>query len=103
MKTRDELARDGLEPLSKKWSPAILFALDKRPQTFTDLKRESVNGISNKVLSDTVQELRDAGLVADREDKNGYPVDGYRLTEKGEQVVSVLKTLAQVEREDAGQ
>jgi DNA-binding HxlR family transcriptional regulator len=87
-----------LEPFSRKWSPAILFALEKRPQTFTDLKRESVNGISNKVLSDTVQELRDAGLVAGRED-----ADGYRLTEKGEQVVSVLKTLAHVEREAAEQ
>lgn len=69
--------------LGKRWTGLILFALmGGAPVHFADLRR-AVQGISERMLSDRLTELVEAGLVV-REVVEGPPLGvRYRLTDAG--------------------
>lgn len=71
-----------IELIGKRWTGAILCALIERPLRFTELTR-AVPGLSDRLLSQRLQELEAEGLVA-REVEPGSPVHvTYSLTEMG--------------------
>jgi len=76
--------------ISKKWHPVIIHRLiEHGPSGFNDLK-EAVDGISSKVLSDSLDDLEDKQLV-DREIISEKPVRvQYSLTEHGESLQPVI-------------
>ncbi len=58
--------------IGKKWHPVIIHRLlDNGPSGVNELK-ENVDGISSKVLSDSLEDLQEKGLV-DREVINEQP------------------------------
>lgn len=68
--------------LGKRWSGVILGLLLQGPAHFTVLAR-AIPGISERMLSDRLTELAEAGLL-DREVIAGPPLGVvYRLTERG--------------------
>lgn len=81
--------------VGKKWHPVIIQRLlANGPLGFNDLQTE-VDGISSKVLSESLDDLADKRLVERRviEDK---PVrTEYRLTSLGESLEPVVTALAQ--------
>lgn len=72
-----------IELIGKRWSGAIIWALGQGPLRYADLKRV-VPGLSDRLLSQRLRELEEAGLMR-RTVEDGIPVRvSYRLTEKGE-------------------
>lgn len=78
------------EILGRKWHPVIIHRLVKREElSFNELKREA-NGISSKVLSETLQDLQDKNIV-EKEIVSESPKEvSYTLTPVGESLESVI-------------
>lgn len=79
--------------IGRKWHPVIVFELLKaEPQGFNELKRAAA-GISNKVLSDALEDLEEKGIV-DRDVTNDKPVRvEYSLTEFGASLEPVIRAM----------
>ena len=81
-----------VELIGKRWSGAILLVLMEGPQRFADLVR-AVPGLSDRLLSQRLRELEEAGLV-DRSVEPGQPVRvTYELTSKGAELRPALDGL----------
>jgi DNA-binding HxlR family transcriptional regulator len=81
-----------IELIGKRWSGAIIWALDEGPMRFVDLKR-AVPGLSDRLLSRRLRELEAAGLIS-RHVEDGVPVKvTYELTEKGEALRPAIQSL----------
>src|SRR5215469_6506123 len=81
-----------LEQLGDRWSFLIVRDLMTGPQRFTDLQR-FLAGITPKRLTVNLRALESEGIV-EREREPGRREVWYRLTEKGEGLVPVIKALA---------
>lgn len=79
--------------IGKKWHPVIIHRLlTEGPQGFNELQ-EAVDGISSKVLSDSLDDLEDKTLV-DRRVVNEKPVRvRYSLTDRGESLEPVIMAM----------
>lgn len=81
--------------IAKKWHPVIIHRLLEVGELgFNELKEE-VDGVSSKVLSESLDDLEEKGLV-NREVVNEKPVRvRYSLTEKGEELESVISEMSE--------
>ena len=71
-----------IELIGKRWTGAIVSALAEGPLRFGELGK-AVPGLSDRLLSQRLRELEEAGVV-EREVEAGTPVKvSYSLTEKG--------------------
>jgi DNA-binding HxlR family transcriptional regulator len=71
-----------IELIGKRWTGAIVSALTEGPMRFGELAR-AVPGLSDRLLSQRLRELEEAGVV-ERDVEAGTPVRvSYSLTEKG--------------------
>jgi DNA-binding HxlR family transcriptional regulator len=78
-----------VELIGRRWAGAILYALTSGPLHFAELK-ESVPGMSDRLLSCRLKELEEAGLVR-REVHQGNRVRvSYELTQKGHSLEPVM-------------
>lgn len=86
--------RRTLELLSGKWRTHIIYELCKKPSCrFGELKK-SVSGITNTMLSNTLRDLEQVGIVS-REQFNEIPPHvEYSLTQKGRDLLPVFTELA---------
>ena len=85
-------ARHALELIASKWSILILSALAERPMRNGALLRR-VDGISQKMLTQTLRELERSGLVV-REDRQTIPPHvTYRLSAVSQSLSTALITL----------
>ena len=98
MKTKDELplcpVATSVSLVGGKWKLLIIRNLRVRPWRFNELQRD-LDGISQKVLTESLRQLIDDGIVY-RHDYNEIPprVD-YSLTKLGEKLLPVLDALAE--------
>lgn len=81
--------------IGNKWHPVIVHRLlDQGPLRFNELA-EAVGPITNKVLSNSLTDLGEKGLV-DRTIVNEQPVEvEYALTERGQSLEPVIQALRQ--------
>ena len=87
----EHLARE-LQVLGKRWTLQLLFLLLQRPARFSELER-AVPGLTNRVMTDRLRELQDAGLI-DRQVDPGPPITSiYALTADGESLRPMLGLL----------
>jgi DNA-binding HxlR family transcriptional regulator len=78
--------------LGKRWSGLIIGTLLSGPARFTEISRQ-VHGVSERMLSERLNELTAAGLV-ERRVLAGPPVGvEYRLTARGEALRPALDEL----------
>ena len=76
-----------------KWNLLILRNLKMRPWRFNELQR-SIDGISQKVLTDSLRQMMDDGLVY-RHDYQQQPLKvEYGLTDLGEKMLPIIDALA---------
>lgn len=76
-----------------KWKLLILRNLKMRPWRFNELQR-SIDGISQKVLTDSLRQMMDDGLVY-RHDYQQQPLKvEYSLTDLGEKMLPIIDALA---------
>ncbi|MEX0620511.1 MAG: helix-turn-helix domain-containing protein [Solirubrobacterales bacterium] len=81
-----------IELIGKRWSGAIIWALDDGPLRFADLKR-AVPGLSDRLLSRRLRELEGADLIS-RTVEEGLPVKvSYGLTQKGRSLRPAIQML----------
>ncbi|WP_253737548.1 winged helix-turn-helix transcriptional regulator [Halohasta salina] len=85
---------DSVSLLSKKWHPALVRCLSGTDgQGFSDLERR-LDGVSAKVLTDALAELREYEIIERREVSQSPLRVNYTLTERGEELNAVIQSLA---------
>ena len=86
-------SRDVLKHVTSRWGVLLLVALLSGTQRFSDLRRK-VNGISEKMLAQTLQWLESDGFV----ERISYPVVPphveYTLTQSGTEIAKKVEALA---------
>jgi DNA-binding HxlR family transcriptional regulator len=85
-------SREVLEHVMSRWGSLTLAALTAEPARFGELRRR-VDGISEKMLSQTLKALEADGLVSRRVQSTLPPHVDYALTPSGEQVATAVKAL----------
>ncbi len=82
-----------IELVGKRWSGAIVSALTEGPMRFGELAK-AVPGLSDRLLSQRLRELEDAGVV-ERDVEAGTPVKvSYSLTAKGDDLRPAISELS---------
>lgn len=85
-------ARDALELIASKWTMLILPALAERPMRNGALMRK-IDGISQKMLTQTLRDLERNGLVIREDHQTVPPHVEYRLSALGESLSLALAAL----------
>ena len=79
--------------LRGKWSIVILHHLEDGPVRFNELQRD-LDGISQKVLTDSLRQMIDDGLAYRRDYQTMPPRVEYGLTELGKEMLPIIDALA---------
>lgn len=97
MKTRDELpvcpVATAVSLIGGKWKLLIVRDLKERPWRFNELLK-NLDGISQKVLTDSLRQMMDDGLVYRRDYRELPPRVEYGLTELGREMLPIIDALA---------
>ena len=97
MKTKDELpvcpVATAVTIIGGKWKLLIIRNLKERPWRFNELQRD-IEGISQKVLTDSLRQMIDDGLVYRHDYQEMPPKVEYGLTELGKEMLPIIDALA---------
>ena len=97
MKTKDELpvcpVATAVSLIGGKWKLLIIRNLKERPWRFNELQRD-IEGISQKVLTDSLRHMIDDGLVYRHDYQEMPPKVEYGLTELGKEMLPIIDALA---------
>ena len=97
MKTKDELpvcpVATAVYLIGGKWKLMIIRNLKERPWRFNELQRD-IEGISQKVLTDSLRQMIDDGLVYRHDYQEMPPKVEYGLTELGKEMLPIIDALA---------
>ena len=97
MKTKDELpvcpVATAVSLVGGKWKLLIIRNLRMRPWRFNGLQRD-LEGISQKVLTDSLRQMMDDGLVYRHDYQEMPPRVDYSLTELGGKLLPIMDALA---------
>ncbi|MCW2840023.1 MAG: transcriptional regulator [Aeromicrobium sp.] len=85
-------SRAVLEHVTSRWGALTLAALTNEPVRFGELRR-CIDGISDKMLSQTLKSLEADGLVDRRVQSSLPPHVDYALTPSGETIAAAVQTL----------
>lgn len=98
MKRKNELPEcpvaTAVELVGGKWKLLIIRNLRVRPWRFNELQRD-LQGISQKVLTDSLRQLIDDGLVYRYDFKQMPPKVEYGLTDLGKKLLPIIDSLAE--------
>lgn len=87
-------SREVLKHVTSRWGVLVLMVLlDEHPRRFSDLRRK-VDGVSEKMLAQTLQWLAADGFVVRTSYDVVPPHVDYRLTPLGEEVARQVRSLA---------
>ena len=97
MRTKEELPECPVATaeslIGGKWKLLILRNLKVRPWRFNELQRD-LDGISQKVLTDSLRQMMADGLAYRRDYHEQPPRVEYGLTELGKQMLPIVNALA---------
>ena len=97
MKTKDELpvcpVATAVALVGGKWKLLIIRNLRDRPWRFNEMQRD-LDGISQKVLTDSLRQMIDDGLVYRHDFVEMPPKVEYGLTELGRRMLPIIDALA---------
>ncbi len=96
MKTKEELpdcpVATTVSLIGSKWKLLILRNLLQRPWRFNELKR-SLDGISQKVLTDSLRSMEEDGIITRTVYPEVPPRVEYALSEIGESMRPIIKSM----------
>ena len=97
MKTKDGLpicpVATAVSLIGGKWKLLIIRNLKEHPWRFNELQRD-IEGISQKVLTDSLRQMIDNGLVYRHNYQEMPPKVEYGLTELGKEMLPIIDALA---------
>ena len=97
MKKKDELpacpVATTVQLIGSKWKLLIMRNLLVRPWRFNELQK-SLDGISQKVLTDSLRQMIDDGLAYRHDYRQMPPRVEYGLTELGREMLPIIDALA---------
>lgn len=97
MKTKNELpvcpVATAVALIGGKWKLLIIRNLKMRPWRFNELQR-GLEGISQKVLTDSLRQMMDDGLVYRHDYQEMPPKVEYGLTGLGKELLPIIDALA---------
>ena len=97
MKTKKKLPEcpvaTSVSLIGGKWKLLIIRNLKSRPWRFNELQRD-LNGISQKVLTDSLRQMIDDGLVYRNDYHENPPRVDYGLTDLGKEMMPIIDALA---------
>ena len=97
MKTKEEFpacpVATSVALIGGKWKLLLLRNLRERPWRFNELMRD-LDGISQKVLTDSLHQMADDGLVYRHDYRQMPPRVEYSLTPLGRELLPVIDALA---------
>ena len=97
MKTKDQLpvcpVATAVSLIGGKWKLLIIRNLKERPWRFNELQRD-IEGISQKVLTDSLRQMIDDGLAYRYDYQEMPPKVEYGLTELGKEMLPIIDALA---------
>ena len=85
--------RDVLDRVGDKWSTLLIFTLAERSHRFGELRR-AIPDISQRMLTQTLRELQEDGLISRTVHPTTPPSTEYALTDLGRSLVAPLTALA---------
>ena len=98
MKKKDELPECPVATtvalIGSKWKLLILRNLMERPWRFNELHK-SLEGISQKVLTDSLRQLESDGIIYRKDYKINPPKVEYGMTNLGEKLQIILENMAE--------
>ena len=98
MKTKDELpacpVATTVQLIGSKWKLLILRNLLQRPWRFNELRKD-VEGISQKVLTDSLRSMEDDGIITRTVYPEVPPRVEYALSELGESMRPIITAMEQ--------
>ncbi|UUZ84984.1 helix-turn-helix transcriptional regulator [Paenibacillus sp. P26] len=83
-----------LELISDKWSALVIYALENGSDRYGEIRRR-IEGISKKMLTQTLRKLERDGLVQRQMEPAIPPTVEYSLTPLGETLLQPMKELRQ--------
>ena len=86
-------SRDVLKHVTSRWGVLILMALEQQPHRFAELRR-TVQGVSERMLAQTLQWLEGDGLVLRTVHDQVPPHVDYQLTPLGRAAAKKVRGLA---------
>ena len=97
MRTKEELPEcpvaTAVSLIGGKWKLLLLRNLKERPWRFNELQR-SIDGISQKVLTESLRQMIDDGLAYRRDYHENPPKVEYGLTNLGMEMLPIVNALA---------
>ena len=78
--------------VGNKWKLLIIRNLTKRTWRFNELQK-SLNGISQKVLTTSLRELADDGIIYRKDYHTNPPRVEYGMSDLGKELINVLKSM----------
>ncbi|MEM7553772.1 MAG: helix-turn-helix domain-containing protein [Cyanobacteria bacterium P01_A01_bin.84] len=88
-----------LDIIASKWSVIVLYCLAYKSRRYSEIQR-SIEGISQKVLTQTLRNLERNGLIQREVYPQIPPQVEYSLTPLGETLISPLLEIAQWSKEN---
>lgn len=79
--------------LGDKWTPLLIRALSNGPLRFCELQK-AAGGINPRTLSARLTSLEQNNIIAKNAKLSTPPVSQYGLTQKGDDLVPILKSMA---------
>ena len=102
MLTKDELPEcpvaTTVQLIGSKWKLLIMRNLMMRPWRFNELKKKSLEGISQKVLTDSLRSMEEDGLIT-RTVYRKYRPGGICLSDLGETMHPILDAMQEMGNE----
>lgn len=96
MKRKDELpvcpVATTVSLIGSKWKILIIRDLRNRPWRFNELQR-SLDGISQKVLTDSLRQMADDGLIIRKDYKTNPPRVEYSLSDLGKELLPIIDSM----------
>jgi DNA-binding HxlR family transcriptional regulator len=86
-------SREVLKHITSRWGVLVLIALEGRTRRFSEIRR-AIGGVSERMLSQTLQWLEQDGLVERRAFQVVPPHVEYSLTPLGEEAAEKVRALA---------
>jgi DNA-binding HxlR family transcriptional regulator len=84
--------RQVLDLIADKWTALVILSLSRNTRRYGELHRE-IGGVSQKMLTQTLRNLENSGLIHRKVYPVVPPMVEYSLTPLGETLINPLKTL----------